>query len=147
MNARTALAAPALIVAGLLSLSGCSAYDSLVHKYSTSTFDDANAFDRSAEVDASWIPADATDIALRTSTLEDAADAVILLTSDSPLSDDCREVDRYSAPSWVLDDAPDPYEAESVFACGDWSVIEGDGGWFGWTPNSPEERAAATAAG
>lgn len=147
MNARTALAAPALIIAGLLSLSGCSAYDSLVHKYSTSRFDDSNAFDKSAEVDASWIPSDATDIALRTSTLEDAADAVILLASDSPLSDDCREVDRYSAPSWVLDDAPDPYGAESVFVCGDWSVIAADGGWFGWTPNSPEERGAATATG
>lgn len=145
MNARTALAAPALIVAGLLALTGCSAYDSLVHKYATSTFDDANDFEKDAEVDAPWIPADATDITVRTSTLEDAADAVILLTSDSPLAGDCGEVDRRSAPSWVLDDAPDPYEAGTVFVCGDWSVIEGDGVWFGWTPNSPEEREAASA--
>ncbi|WP_144876737.1 hypothetical protein [Microbacterium sp. 1.5R] len=145
MNARTALAAPALIVAGLLSLTGCSAYDSLVHKYATSTFDDAEAFAKDAAVDATWVPADATDITVRTSTLEDAADAVILLTSESALPEECSEVDRFSAPSWVLDDAPDPYKAKTVFVCGDWSVVPSDDGWFGWTPNSAEERNAATA--
>lgn len=144
MNARTALAAPALIAVGLLSLTGCSAYDSLVHKQATSTFDDTTAFDDGAEVDAEWIPADATEITVRTSTMEDAADAVILLTSGSDLSD-CTEVERYSAPSWVLDGAPDPYEAKTVFACGDWSVMASDDGWFGWTPNSEEERSAAAA--
>ncbi|MCS3444136.1 hypothetical protein [Microbacterium phyllosphaerae] len=144
MNARTALAAPTLIVVGLLSLTGCSAYDSLVHKQATSTFDDTTAFDDGAEVDAEWIPADATEITVRTSTMEDAADAVILLTSGSALSD-CTEVKRHSAPSWVLDGAPDPYEAKTVFACGDWSVVASDDGWFGWTPNSEEERNAAAA--
>ena len=145
MNARLAFAASALIVVGVVSLSGCSAYDSLVHKYATSTFDDTAAFEKDAVTDADWLPDDATGITVRTSTLEDAADAVILLTSDSPLAGDCVEVDRYSAPPWVLDDAPDPYKAESVFACGEWSVIQGDGTWFGWTPNSPEERGAAEA--
>ena len=145
MNARTALAAPALIVVGLLSLTGCSAFDSLVHKQATSTFDDVTAFDDGAEVDADWIPSDATDITVRTSTLEDAADAVILLASHSALSGDCTEVDRYSAPSWTLDDAPDPYTAKTVFACGDWSVMAADDGWYGWTPNSEEERSAAAA--
>lgn len=144
MNARTALAAPTLIVVGLLSLTGCSAYDSLVHKQATSTFDDTTAFDDGAEVDAEWIPADATEITVRTSTIEDAADAVILLTSGSALSD-CTEVKRHSAPSWVLDGAPDPYKAKTVFACGDWSVVASDDGWFGWTPNSEEERNAAAA--
>lgn len=145
MNARTALAAPALIAVGLLSLTGCSAYDSLVHKQVTSTFEDVAAFDDGSEVDADWIPADATAITVRTSTIEDAADAVILLSSDSDLSADCPEVERYSAPSWVLDDAPDPYTAKTVFACGDWSVMASDAGWFGWTPNSEEERNAAAA--
>lgn len=145
MNARTALAAPALIAVGLLSLTGCSAYDSLVHKQATSTFDDVAAFDDGGEVDAEWIPADATAITVRTSTIEDAADAVILLSSDSALADDCAEVERYSAPAWVLDDAPDPYKAKTVFACGDWSVIASGDGWFGWTPNSEEERNAAAA--
>lgn len=142
MNARTVLAVPVLIVAGLITLSGCSVYDSLVHKQTTSSFDDADAFAKDGEVDADWVPDDATDITVRRSTLDDAADAVILLTSGSPL-DGCRAVDRRSAPSWVLDDAPDPYTADTVFACGQWSVIASDDGWFGWTPNSAEERSAA----
>ncbi|WP_210098914.1 hypothetical protein [Microbacterium phyllosphaerae] len=40
---------------------------------------------------------------------------------------------------------PDPYKAKTVFACGDWSVVASDDGWFGWTPNSEEERNAAAA--
>ena len=144
MNARIAVAAPALIALGLLSLTGCSAYDSLVHKQATSTFDDVGAFEDGAEVDADWVPADATAITVRTSTIEDAPDAVILLTSESDLAD-CAEVERRSAPSWVLDDAPDPYTAKTVFACGDWTVMDTGDGWFGWTPNSEEERNAAAA--
>lgn len=146
MNTRTALAAPALVIAGLLSLTGCSAYDSLVHKQATSTFDDVDGFESGAEVDADWIPTDASKITVRTSTMEDAADAAILLASDAGLPDECVEVDRYSAPAWVLDDAPDPYAAKTVFACGDWSVMASDDGWFGWTPNSEDERSAAASA-
>jgi hypothetical protein len=145
MNPRIALAAPALILAGVLSLTGCSAYDSLVHKQATSTFDDAGAFHDGAEVDAEWVPADATGITMRTSTLEDSQDAVILLTSDAALPDDCVEVERQSAPTWSLDDAPDPYEATTVFACGDWTVMATGNGWYGWTPNSDDERNAAAA--
>jgi len=145
MNARMALAAPALIIVGLVSLTGCSAYDSLVHKHATSTFDDAKAFNAASEVDADWIPADATEITVRTSTMEKASDAVILLTSASALADDCAEVERRSAPAWVLDEAPDPYVAKTVFACGDWSVMATDSGWYGWTPNSDEERNATSA--
>lgn len=145
MNTRILVAAPALFLAGALALTGCSAYDSLVHKQATSTFEDADAFTKEAEVDADWVPADATDITVRRSTVEDAADAVILLTSDAALGDECAEVERYSAPSWVLDDAPDPYKAKTVFACGDWSVMDTGSGWYGWTPNSEEERAAAAA--
>ncbi|WP_139305238.1 hypothetical protein [Microbacterium hydrocarbonoxydans] len=145
MNTRTLVAVPALFLAGALALTGCSAYDSLVHKQATSTFEDADAFSNDADVDAEWVPADATDITVRTSTVEDAADAVILLTSDAALAEECAEVERYSAPSWVLDDAPDPYKAKTVFACGDWSVMDTGSGWYGWTPNSEEERDAAAA--
>lgn len=145
MNLRIALAAPALIIAGMLSLTGCSAYDSLVHKHATSTFENIETFDDGADVDADWIPADATEITVRTSTMEKASDAVILLSSASALTDGCAEVDRYSAPAWVLDDAPDPYTAETIFACGDWSIMATQSGWYGWTPNSDEERSAASA--
>lgn len=145
MNTRIALAAPALIVAGALTLTGCSVYDGVVHKQATSTFEGVAAFDNGAEVDAGWIPADATEITVRTSTIEKASDAVILLASDSALDDDCAEVERYSAPTWTLDEAPDPYTAKTVFACGEWSVMATDTGWYGWTPNAGEERSAASA--
>ncbi|MER7448631.1 hypothetical protein, partial [Microbacterium sp. NPDC097977] len=94
MNTRTTLFVPALIAVGLLSLTGCSAVDSIVHKQSTSTFDDVEAFRDGADLDASWVPADATAITERTSTIEKAPDAVILLTSSSSLSDECTEVER-----------------------------------------------------
>ncbi|MEV7608484.1 hypothetical protein AB0N61_03280 [Microbacterium sp. NPDC089320] len=145
MNARIALAAPALLLVGALALTGCAAYDSIVHKQATSTFDDLDAFAAGAEADADWIPADATAITVRTSTIDDAPDAVILLTSESTLGEGCVEVDRQSAPAWVLDDAPDPYAAKTVFACGDWAVMDTGDGWFGWTPNSEAERSAAAA--
>ena len=30
---------------------------------------------------------------------------------------------------------------EHVFAGGTWSVVPTDAGWFGWTPNHPDEAA------
>lgn len=144
MNSRAALAVPALVVIGMIGLTGCSAYEALVHKQSTATFDDVEALDDGAELDAGWIPADANAITVRTSTSEAASDAVILVTSESDLVGECAETERLSAPSWVLDDAPDPYDAETVHVCGDWSVIPTGTGWYGWTPNSPEERTAAS---
>lgn len=143
MNARTALAASALIAAAGFSLTGCAVYEELVHHQSTHTFDDLAAFRAEADVDAPWIPADATDITVRTSTSESSDDAVILLTGDFALAGDCADVERRSAPVWTLDGAPDPYAAKTVFACGDWSVIPADDGWFGWTPNSDAEREDA----
>ena len=53
------------------------------------------------------------------------------------------ETERTSAPTWTLDDGPSAYEAKTVFVCSDWSVIPSDDGWFGWTPNSDEEKASA----
>lgn len=143
MNARTALAASVLIAAAGFSLTGCTVYEELVHQQSTHTFDDLAAFRAEAEVDAPWLPADATDITVRTSTSEKSDDVVILLTGESPLAGDCADVERRSAPVWTLDDAPDPYATKTVFACGDWSVIPAEDGWFGWTPNSDAERADA----
>ncbi len=147
MNPRIGLPVSALLLAGAMTLTGCAAFDSIVHKQATSTFDDVAAFEDEAEVDAGWVPADATAITLRTSTIEDAPDAVVLLTSETALGEDCVEVERQSAPAWVLDDAPDPYAAKTVFACGEWSVMETADGWFGWTPNSEAERSAAALRG
>lgn len=133
-----------LLLGGALTLGGCAAVDGLVHKQSTQTFDDSAAFRAEAPVKADWVPDDATAITVRTSTMKEAADAVILLRSASAsLPAECVETSRTSAPSWTLDDAPSAYDAKTVFVCGDWSVIPASGGWYGWTPNSDDERNAA----
>ncbi|WP_149084384.1 MULTISPECIES: hypothetical protein [Microbacterium] len=140
---RMLLPVAGLLLGGTLLLGGCAAVDDLVHGQSTRTFDDADAFRTDAAVEAEWVPADATALTLRTSTAKDADDAVLLLKSASTmLPGACVETERTSAPSWALDDAPSAYEASTVFACGNWSVIPAEDGWFGWTPNSDEERAA-----
>lgn len=143
MTRRHLLPAAALLLGGTLLLGGCAAVEGLVHKQSTRAFDDADAFRADTPIDADWVPDDATALTLRTSTLEDADDAVLLLTSAEALPDDCVESERTSAPTWTLDDGPSAYDAKTVFVCGDWSVIPSDDGWFGWTPNSEEERAGA----
>lgn len=143
MTRRTLLPAAALLLGGTLLLGGCAAVEGLVHKQSTRTFDDVDAFRADAPVDADWVPEDATTLTLRTSTIEDADDAALLLASTAKLPEDCVETERTSAPTWTLDDAPSAYEAKTVFVCGDWSVIPSDDGWFGWTPNSDEEKTAA----
>ncbi|MCP2030671.1 hypothetical protein L1277_000735 [Okibacterium sp. HSC-33S16] len=135
------------VVGGML-LTGCSALG-VLGKQSTASFDDVHALSQSSAVHPEWVPDDATKITLLTSTMEDAEDAVLLLQSGSALaSDECIEVPRRSAPSWIPDGAPNVYELESVFACGDWTVAPtaDDAGWFGWTPNAPGERADAAQA-
>lgn len=132
-----------LVLGGSALLSGCAGFDAVMHKQSTSTFEDAAAFLADAQAEVAWMPSDATEITLRTSTLQGAADAAILFSSAATLSDECTEVSRTSSPAWVLEGAPSPYEAETVWVCGEWSAIPTGDGWFGWAPNSDDERRAA----
>jgi hypothetical protein len=144
MTRRTALIPTTVLLLGMPALSGCSAVDGILHKQSTQSFDDLESFRADAAVDAGWVPSDATDITVRTSTLKDAADAVVLVRSaEASLPGDCVAAPRTSAPAWVLDDAPSAYEADEVWVCGNWSVIPAEDGWYGWTPNSDEEQQAA----
>jgi hypothetical protein len=54
-------------------------------------------------------------------------------------------VPRQSANVYAFDDTPDVYAMDTLWACGVWSVVPTDTGWFGWTPNSPDEEAASPA--
>ncbi|GAA5207542.1 hypothetical protein GCM10025774_13070 [Microbacterium kyungheense] len=91
----------------MAGLSGCSAVDGILHNESTHTSEDVDAFAAGGAVDADWVPDDATQITVRTSTLKDAEDAVILLhSSTGSLPGDCLEVPRTSAPTWAFDGAP-----------------------------------------
>jgi len=123
-------------------LSGCAIGDTLNNER-VSEF--ATASDLRAEwaKSADWLPADATDI--RTRETPDAEPAVLAATSSTPLDPSlCVEVERLSGPVFSVDDAPNTY-VDTVFACGAWAVIPTESGWYGWTPNHPDEQAASAA--
>lgn len=121
------------------SLAGCSLVDELAHKQKSEEYASASAFETESDLDAAWVPSDATDIRIVRSTTAD--DASVLLLSPSELdAEDCFEVPRASAPAYSIEGSPEVYGQDEVFACGTWSVVAAEGGWFGWTPNHPDER-------
>lgn len=127
----------------LITLSGCAVVDEIAHKQRSAEFPSASEMPEEWLDRAPWLPADARDIRAMESTVDE--DAVsILVTSGSELSTDlCIEVPRQSAPTMEVPGAPDVYSANEVLACGDWSVLPAGDGWYGWTPNSADERSAA----
>ena len=135
-------AALALAVIASVSLTGCVSIPQLLQNESSSTFPDAATVAADWDKSAPWLPADATDISVYESTNGDPAS--LRATSGASLDPaQCVEVDRQSAPTFVLDDTPDVYKIDTVFACGDWAVVPTDDGWYGWTPNHPDEKAAS----
>lgn len=138
-----AAAASALVLTA--SLSGCSIVDEVAHHRTSDAYRTADDLE-AAGVDAPWVPADARDLRLARST--DGGLASLLAIESSPLDPErCTEVPRLSAPELPVDGAPDPYDADTVFVCGDWSVVPAGDGWYGWTPNVPGERDAAAQGG
>jgi hypothetical protein len=123
------------------ALVGCSDIVDELRNESTRTFESTTQLADDWDKSAPWLPSDATTIS--TKETPGAAPAVLLATSIEALdATQCVETDRRSAPTFSLDGSPDPY-TDTVFACGDWAVIATDGGWFGWTPNHPDEKAIA----
>ncbi|MET0843647.1 MAG: hypothetical protein ABWY23_07340 [Mycetocola sp.] len=123
-----------------IALSGCSVIDEVAHKMRTEHFDTAAELADDWQGDAPWLPSDATDIRIRESTINDTA--VILATSGTDLDPAvCTPVSRQSAPAYSMDDAPDVYAADEVYACGVWTVMASDDGWYGWNPGHRDEQA------
>ncbi len=123
-----------------VSLVGCAIGDALQNE-KASEFPTAADVAERWEKSAPWLPDDATGILTREAPGADPA--VLLATSSAPLdTEQCVEVERFSAPAYSVEGAPDPF-VDTVFACGDWAVIPADGGWYGWTPNHPDEKAAS----
>lgn len=129
-----------LALASLAALSGCAIGDTLY-------IETESEFASSAELaadwskSASWLPDDATDIRIREAQKADSA--VLLATTSSELDPAlCVETERRSAPMFTVDGAPDAY-TDRAFACGDWTVIPSDDGWYGWAPSHPDEQAAS----
>lgn len=128
-----------IAVAGL---AGCSVIEEAVYQRHSSTFADAAAMRDGNDLALSWVPSDATDIQLVESTREGASDAAVLLVSGDALDPaECAEIDRQSGPMLNIETGPDPYAMQKAFACGAWTVVPSDDGWYGWTPNHPDEQA------
>ena len=138
---RTLIAAGALLTA--VSLSGCSIADTLQNE-SSHEFESVTVMDADWNADAAWVPSDATDIRVHASLNGEIAILAATTTDDlDPAL--CAEVERQSGPVYGEDWAPDAYSADEAWACGVWTVIPTDDGWFGWTPNDPDEQQASPA--
>ncbi|GAA3654113.1 hypothetical protein [Microbacterium marinilacus] len=137
-----ALAGAALTAAVLAVATGCAAIEDALHKERSLSFETLHDLAEGWDREVSWFPADATGIRIAESSI--AADASVLLASSQELDPDlCAPSDRLSAPSYQVDGAPDVYAASDAYACGAWTVIAAPGGWYGWTPNHSDERAAS----
>ena len=134
----TAIALLPLAVFAATALSGCAVMDQLQHESSTdfaTVAELADGWDKTAP----WLPTDASDIRTREATNGDSA--ILRATTDTVLDPaKCAEIDRQSAPVYEQDWSPNAF-VDTAWVCGDWTVIPTDDGWFGWTPNDPDEKA------
>lgn len=138
--AAASLAAAVLLV----SLTGCSGIGDALRQEASHEFATRDQLVKEWGKDAPWLPDDATSIVTRESTAGDPAS----VTSGSATGLDpslCAETERRSAPTFALEDTPDVYKIDRIFACGEWAVVATDDGWYGWTPNHPDERAQSPA--
>lgn len=144
MKKSTGLLAALVAAASVVALTGCAAITDALQNESSVAFDTADDVAAEWGKTAPWLPDDATDIRIHEST---GGDPAVLLTTSSAELDPalCVETERKSAPVFTEEWSPDGY-VDTVFACGDWAVIPTDSGWYGWTPNHPDERAASLGA-
>ena len=137
---RTAAVALATVIPAAVVLSGCATIDEFVHNERSWEFAGASELATGWGGHADWVPDDAGDIRIRESTSGDVA--ALVLVSDSALDPAlCAQVERLSGPAFEVEGTPDPFRVADAFACADWTVIATDDGWFGWTPNHPDEAA------
>lgn len=141
---RTVALTLATTAVAALALTGCTSLQEAIRDESSGTYADAAALDAAWDKTAPWLPDDASGISMHQTVNGDPAS--LLIASDSDLDPtQCAEVDRQSAPTFTIDDAPNVFTIDTVYACGDWAVVPTDDGWYGWTPNDPDEKAASPA--
>lgn len=128
-----------------LALAGCTGIQEAFSQEVTTEFRDTAEVVAQSATTVPWLPADATEIVLKTKRDGEVA-AAIARTGSALDPATCLEMERQSAPTVHIDDAPDVYAKDRVFACGAWSVIATTDGWYGWTPNSPGEKEKSPAA-
>ncbi|WP_150307747.1 hypothetical protein [Planctomonas psychrotolerans] len=132
----------ALLVAS--TLAGCTMTNDAVYKTRTTTFD---SHDSMAGDIPGWIPTDATAIT-RVQARDGDATSILLTSAEEPDADLCTTTPRLSAPTMQIAGAPDVYgtDGDTVFSCGDWTVMVSPDGWYGWTPVTEDPAAAPPAA-
>lgn len=132
----------AAVIPAALVLSGCSLVDEVVYQQRSEQFDTAAELVTDWSGDAPWVPDDASDVRIRESMNGEVVSLLLVSAAElDPTS--CAPVTRESGPSYTIDGAPDAFAATDAFACGVWTVIPSDTGWFGWTPNDSDEQAAS----
>jgi len=136
----------ALLGIGAVALTGCSTLTEQLQNERSSEFQSTTDLQERWDKTAPWLPADATQIRTHESTEGDPA--ILSATTDAELdSSQCAETPRQSAPAFAQPWSPKDKDVfvDAAFACGDWTVIAIPGGWYGWTPNDPDEKAESPA--
>ncbi|MDJ0377043.1 hypothetical protein [Cryobacterium sp. PH31-L1] len=138
---------PVLAAAALtaLALTGCSNIIEQVQREKSLEFPSVPILTEEWDQRADWLPADATQITIREAAAG-GGPAILAATTNSDLDPmQCAETDRQSAPTYAEDWSPDDVYVDRVFACANWAVIKTADGWYGWTPNDPDELAVSPA--
>lgn len=132
----------AAIVIASLALGGCSDLANQLQPTKDADFSSAQDLAENWNQPAEWVPADATEI--KTQEASAGGPAILAATTDTELDASlCSETDRQSAPVYSEAWSPEDVYVDSVFACGNWAVMKTDTGWYGWTPNDPDEKAVS----
>jgi hypothetical protein len=126
---------------GMLALSGCTQISDALHHESTVSFSSTKSLDQNWNRKASWVPSGGTHILIHEAS--SAPSAILAVRSKKSLNtSECKKSVRRSGPVFSQPWAPKNAFVQNAYICGDWDVIATKSGWFGWTPNSPDERAA-----
>jgi hypothetical protein len=120
----------------------------LGHPMSSTTFASKAELVKSWDKSAPWLPDDATHIQIKeVKQYGPKVDPAILrATSHDALNPTlCAKTSRRTSPAFTASWSANT-DVATVYVCGTWDVTPTANGWFGWTKNSPQERAAAAAA-
>lgn len=117
----------------------------LGHPVSSTTYATKIELVKDWDKSAPWLPDDATDIQIKEVKQygPEFDPAILRAVSHSALNPAlCAQTSRLTSPTFTASWSPDA-DVPRVYVCGDWDVTPTSDGWFGWTKNSPQERAAA----
>lgn len=117
----------------------------LGHPVSSTTYATEIELVKDWDKSAPWLPDDATDIQIKEVKQygPEFDPAILRAVSHSALNPAlCAQTSRLTSPTFTASWSPDA-DVPKVYVCGDWDVTPTSDGWFGWTKNSPQERAAA----